>query len=64
MNQDQYLDLPAFVVLPRRLIALRAYEIFMARGAVDGSDREDWLRAEEELKARGEPVRLCDRTPR
>jgi hypothetical protein len=29
--------------------AKRAYEIFLARGRVDGSDREDWLRAERDL---------------
>jgi len=54
MNQDQYTDLPAFVVLSHGDIAVRAYELFMARGAADGFDREDWLRAEHELKERGE----------
>jgi hypothetical protein len=32
-------------------IAQRAYEIFLARGATDGQDVEDWLRAEGELRA-------------
>jgi DUF2934 family protein len=29
----------------------RAYEIFLERGATDGDDLADWLKAEEELKA-------------
>ena len=32
-------------------IAQRAYEIFVAHGATDGQDVEDWLRAERELQA-------------
>ncbi len=31
-------------------IALRAYEIFLRRGDAPGSDIEDWLQAERELK--------------
>ena len=34
-------------------IAMRAYEIFMARGATHGSDLDDWLQAESELTRRG-----------
>jgi hypothetical protein len=34
-------------------IAMRAYEIFMARGAIHGSDLDDWLQAESELTRRG-----------
>jgi hypothetical protein len=34
-----------------REIAARAYEIFLARGATDGSDLDDWLQAEAELAA-------------
>jgi hypothetical protein len=34
-------------------IAKRAYDIFLARGATDGSDLDDWLRAEQELTTRG-----------
>jgi hypothetical protein len=34
-----------------REIAARAYEIFPARGATDGSDLDDWLQAEGELAA-------------
>lgn len=32
-------------------IRLRAYEIFLARGAAPGQDLDDWLRAESELQA-------------
>ena len=31
-------------------IAKRAYEIFLARGSSHGSDLEDWLQAERELR--------------
>jgi hypothetical protein len=34
-------------------VARRAYELYLSRGCEDGHDREDWLRAEAEL--RGEP---------
>lgn len=41
------------VLPPRRptgeQIAQRAYELYLARGRVDGHDREDWARAEREL---------------
>jgi hypothetical protein len=30
----------------------RAYELYMARGAVDGDDVADWMAAERELTAR------------
>jgi hypothetical protein len=30
-------------------IRMRAYEIWLQRGAQDGSDLEDWLQAEEEV---------------
>jgi hypothetical protein len=33
-------------------IAARAYALFLERGAEHGSDQEDWLRAEQELKSR------------
>ena len=36
-------------------IAARAYQIYMDRGRADGFDREDWLRAERELKAAHPP---------
>ena len=31
-------------------IAERAYAIYAERGRIDGLDREDWLRAERELR--------------
>lgn len=31
-------------------IAARAYEIFLARGAMSGNDLGDWLQAERELR--------------
>ncbi|HVM76180.1 MAG TPA: DUF2934 domain-containing protein [Candidatus Saccharimonadales bacterium] len=33
-------------------IAVRAYELFLQSGSVDGHDMEHWLSAEAELKAR------------
>jgi hypothetical protein len=30
-------------------IAVRSYEIYLSRGAIDGHDVEDWLQAEAEL---------------
>jgi len=30
-------------------IALRAYQIFLERGCTPGNEKEDWLRAEQEL---------------
>jgi hypothetical protein len=32
-------------------IAKRAYELYIARGGKGGSDMEDWLRAEREIKS-------------
>jgi hypothetical protein len=32
-------------------IRLRAYEIYVERGRIDGQDLEDWLQAEKELTA-------------
>ena len=32
-------------------IAERAYEIYLARGGKDGLDEQDWLQAEEEIRA-------------
>ena len=32
-------------------VAQRAYELFLARGRVDGHDIEDWLEAERQLEA-------------
>lgn len=41
---------PAFVIVSAKDIAHRAHEIYVDRGYADGFDREDWLRAERELK--------------
>jgi hypothetical protein len=35
----------------REEIERRAFEIYLQRGGVDGSDVADWILAEEELKA-------------
>jgi Protein of unknown function (DUF2934) len=34
----------------REKIAQRAYELYLARGGADGSEHEDWLRAERDLQ--------------
>jgi len=36
----------------REQIAMRAYELYMARGGSDGQEVEDWLAAERELRDR------------
>jgi hypothetical protein len=36
--------------LDRERLAARAYELYVARGRSDGSDMEDWLAAERELR--------------
>jgi Protein of unknown function (DUF2934) len=54
MNQDSHSRLPAFVALSRQDVAVRAYEIYLDRGASNGCDRDDWFRAERELRARGQ----------
>lgn len=35
----------------RQRIAERAYELFQARGRVDGHDIDDWLQAERQIQA-------------
>jgi hypothetical protein len=57
MNQDSHTSFPAFIVLSHKEIAARAYEIYLQRGASEGFDRNDWLRAEQELQARGKGAR-------
>ena len=37
-------------------IARRAYELYEARGFVDGFDVEDWLQAEQEVVESSKPV--------
>ncbi len=34
---------------PRDRIAMRAYELYLARGGADGGDFDDWLAAEREV---------------
>lgn len=34
---------------PRDRIAMRAYELYLARGGQDGGDFDDWLAAEREI---------------
>jgi hypothetical protein len=41
---------PAFIIVSAADVAERAYQLYLERGRVDGFDREDWLRAEHELK--------------
>jgi hypothetical protein len=35
----------------RDRVAMRAYELYLARGGADGRDFDDWLAAERELSA-------------
>lgn len=44
-DQSARLNEPA-----REEIELRAYELYLARGEVNGYDQDDWLQAERELK--------------
>ena len=37
-------------VAPPDAVAVRAYELFQARGGEPGRDLDDWLRAEQELQ--------------
>lgn len=41
----------AVAQLTEEAIAKRAHEIYLARGGTHGSDLDDWLQAERELKA-------------
>ena len=41
--------------LLRRLFARRAYQLYEARGRLDGFDLQDWLQAEREILAQVEP---------
>ena len=34
-------------------VARRAYQLFLARGRVDGHDVQDWLEAERQIEAEG-----------
>ena len=42
---------PELILVSVDDIAKRAYEMYLERGRTDGFDREDWRRAESELKA-------------
>jgi Protein of unknown function (DUF2934) len=42
---------PAFIIVSVDDIARRAYGLYVERGRADGFDREDWVRADRELKA-------------
>jgi len=44
---------PAFDRVSNHEIAARAYEIYLARGAMSGNDLGDWLQAERELCYQG-----------
>lgn len=56
MNQDPHATLPAFIMLSPGDIAIRAYQLYLGRGRADGFASDDWLRAEQELRAWGEDV--------
>jgi hypothetical protein len=47
----------------RDAIELRAYEIYIERGAVEGNDLSNWLAAEEELIAKSEDMEFPDQPP-
>jgi hypothetical protein len=48
----------------RQRIAERAYELFQARGRVDGYDIDDWLQAERQIQAGQPKVRATARAGR
>ncbi len=37
--------------ITREMIEKKAYELYLARGCVDGADVNDWLEAERQLRA-------------
>lgn len=39
----------------QKRVALRAYELYLQRGGVDGHADEDWLQAEREIMPKQEP---------
>jgi Protein of unknown function (DUF2934) len=43
--------------LLRRQTARRAYQLYEARGCVDGFDLQDWLQAEREILGQVEPLK-------
>jgi Protein of unknown function (DUF2934) len=51
------------LVITNDIIAQRAYALYLARGAQDGHDLEDWLQAERELQeAKNPPAKLLSLT--
>jgi Protein of unknown function (DUF2934) len=40
----------------RDRIAMRAYELYLARGGADGGDFDDWLAAEREINGGGNAI--------
>lgn len=42
----------------QKRIALRAYELYLQRGEINGHAKEDWLQAEREILSNQESVRL------
>lgn len=42
-------------------VAKRAFELFMARGGQHGYHMQDWLRAEQEILAPGQPKKAADK---
>lgn len=44
-------DTPSPVAPSRDAIAALAYEVYLARGGADGKDIDDWLSAEQDLRA-------------
>ena len=44
----------------RDRIAMRAYELYLARGGADGGDFDDWLEAEREIAGTPQPSREHD----
>ena len=54
VSQGTPVVLPGFIVLSHDDIAVRAYALYRQRGGASGRDRDDWYRAERELKAEGE----------
>ena len=53
-NPTEIAEIPtsAADLLSEQEIAIRAHELYLERGAEQGHDLDDWLRAEQELKVR------------
>jgi hypothetical protein len=48
--EESTTQIPEVEQVPLERIAERAYALYLARGAADGHEVDDWLRAETELK--------------